>query len=184
MSTALHLSVNACIPPRPFPYQGDATPSEAVLTYADVFKKKEALKCEMRLRKREVVPKDLPLTFACFPLSLFSPPTKGDATPDAAVRTYADVIKEEALKREKEETLRQIAKKKAEEAERKAAELSSAPTKAQGAAAAPAAPPAAPAAAAAAGVAPGGAAAAGSKRRNRWDVAGGGGAGAAEAEAK
>ncbi|CAI5475130.1 unnamed protein product [Closterium sp. Yama58-4] len=56
----------------------------------------------------------------------------GDATPDAAVRTYADVIKEEALKREKEETLRQIAKKKAEEAERKAAELSSAPTKAQG----------------------------------------------------
>ncbi|CAI7840368.1 unnamed protein product, partial [Closterium sp. NIES-54] len=108
----------------------------------------------------------------------------GDATPDAAVRTYADVIKEEALKREKEETLRQIAKKKAEEAERKAAELSSAPTKAQGAAAAPAAPPAAPAAAAAAGVAPGGAAAAGSKRRNRWDVAGGGGAGAAEAEAK
>ncbi|CAI5509262.1 unnamed protein product [Closterium sp. Naga37s-1] len=108
----------------------------------------------------------------------------GDATPDAAVRTYTDVLKEEALKREKEETLRQIAKKKAEDVERKADDLSSAPTKAQGAAAAPAAPPAAPAAAAAAGVAPGGAAAAGSKRRNRWDVAGGGGAGAAEAEAK
>ncbi|CAI5501633.1 unnamed protein product [Closterium sp. Naga37s-1] len=106
----------------------------------------------------------------------------GDATPDAAVRTYADVIKEEALKREKEETLRQIAKKKAEEAERKAAELSSAPTKAQGAAAAPPAPAAPSAAAAAAAGAA--AAAAGSKRRNRWDVAGGGGPGAAEAEAK
>ncbi|CAI6003694.1 unnamed protein product [Closterium sp. NIES-64] len=105
----------------------------------------------------------------------------GDATPDAAVRTYADVIKEEALKREKEETLRQIAKKKAEEAERKAAELSSAPTKAQGAAAAPAAAAAAPAAAAPSAAA---AAAAGSKRRNRWDVAGGGGPGAAEVEAK
>ncbi|CAI5987656.1 unnamed protein product, partial [Closterium sp. NIES-65] len=104
----------------------------------------------------------------------------GDATPDAAVRTYADVIKEEALKREKEETLRQIAKKKAEEAERKAAELSSAPIKAQGAAAAPAAAAAAPAAAAPSAAA----AAAGSKRRNRWDVAGGGGPGAAEVEAK
>ncbi|CAI5974420.1 unnamed protein product, partial [Closterium sp. NIES-64] len=96
----------------------------------------------------------------------------GDATPDAAVRTYADVIKEEALKREKEETLRQIAKKKAEEAERKAAELSSAPIKAQGAAAAPAAAAAAPAAAAPSAAA----AAAGSKRRNRkpkaadWDA--------------
>eukprot|EP01018_Ginkgo_biloba_P035221 Gb_14294 [translate_table: standard] len=43
----------------------------------------------------------------------------GDKTPDAAVRTYADVMREEALKREKEETLRLIAKKHQEEAEKK-----------------------------------------------------------------
>ncbi|GLJ38157.1 hypothetical protein SUGI_0776830 [Cryptomeria japonica] len=35
----------------------------------------------------------------------------GDKTPNAAVRTYADVMCEEAMKREKEETLRLIAKK-------------------------------------------------------------------------
>ncbi|XP_059065494.1 uncharacterized protein LOC131032362 [Cryptomeria japonica] len=42
----------------------------------------------------------------------------GDKTPDTAVRTYADVMREEALKREKEETLRLIAKKHQEEKEK------------------------------------------------------------------
>eukprot|EP01018_Ginkgo_biloba_P035429 Gb_20157 [translate_table: standard] len=46
----------------------------------------------------------------------------GDKTPDAAVRTYADVMREEAFKREKEETLRLIAKKHQEEAEQKSKE--------------------------------------------------------------
>ncbi|KAK4766344.1 hypothetical protein SAY87_007986 [Trapa incisa] len=41
----------------------------------------------------------------------------GDKTPDVSVRSYADVMREEALKREKEETLRAIAKKKKEEEE-------------------------------------------------------------------
>ena len=80
----------------------------------------------------------------------------GDKTPDARVRTYADVMKEETLKRDKEETLRLIAKKKQEEAEKKAAEESTAPTKAQLAAAATDLD------------------AAGAKRRNRWDQSGGG----------
>ncbi|KAJ7543289.1 hypothetical protein O6H91_09G031900 [Diphasiastrum complanatum] len=75
----------------------------------------------------------------------------GDKTPDAAVRTYADVMREEKLKRDKEDTLRLIAKKHQEDTERKAKEESTAPTKAQ----------IAPAPAPAAG--------AGSKRRNRWD---------------
>lgn len=44
----------------------------------------------------------------------------GDKTPDVSVRTYADVMREEALKREKEELLRKIADKKKEEEERKA----------------------------------------------------------------
>lgn len=43
----------------------------------------------------------------------------GDKTPDVNVRTYADVMREEALKREKEETLRLISKKKKEEEEQK-----------------------------------------------------------------
>ncbi|XP_021718316.1 splicing factor 3B subunit 1-like [Chenopodium quinoa] len=43
----------------------------------------------------------------------------GDKTPDVGVRTYADVMREEALRREKEETLRLIAKKKKEEEEQK-----------------------------------------------------------------
>lgn len=43
---------------------------------------------------------------------------QGDKTPDASVRTYADVMREEALKREKEETLRLIAKKRKEEEEK------------------------------------------------------------------
>ncbi|KAI4342288.1 hypothetical protein MLD38_026928 [Melastoma candidum] len=38
-----------------------------------------------------------------------------DKTPDVSVRTYADIMREEALKREKENTLRAIPKKKKEE---------------------------------------------------------------------
>lgn len=41
----------------------------------------------------------------------------GEKTPDPTVRTYADVMREEALKREKEETLKAISKKKKEEEE-------------------------------------------------------------------
>ncbi|CAK8563927.1 unnamed protein product [Lathyrus sativus] len=41
----------------------------------------------------------------------------GEKTPDPSVRTYADIMREEALKREKEETLRAISKKKKEEEE-------------------------------------------------------------------
>ncbi len=62
----------------------------------------------------------------------------GDATPDERVRTYADVMKEEQGRRAKEETLKLIAKKKEEEAERKSHEESLAPTKAQQAAIKPA----------------------------------------------
>ncbi|KAG0585203.1 hypothetical protein M758_3G267000 [Ceratodon purpureus] len=84
----------------------------------------------------------------------------GDATPDERVRTYADVMKEEKLRRDREETLKAIAKKKEEEAERRSHEESLVPTKAQQASVkAPPAP--APAATAAP--------AAGTKRRNRWD---------------
>ncbi|KMZ65686.1 Splicing factor 3B subunit [Zostera marina] len=43
------------------------------------------------------------------------PFASGEKTPDASVRTYADVMKEQALDREKEETLRAISKKKEEE---------------------------------------------------------------------
>lgn len=46
----------------------------------------------------------------------------GDKTPDVSMRTYSDVMKEEYLKRQKEETLREIAKKKKEEEEKKASE--------------------------------------------------------------
>ncbi|KAL8139367.1 hypothetical protein V2J09_005388 [Rumex salicifolius] len=67
----------------------------------------------------------------------------GDQTPDVNVRTYSEVMREEALKREKEDTLRAIAKKKKEEEENK--------KEAKESGAAPAAQPAA------------------SKRRNRWD---------------
>ncbi|KAJ7233301.1 hypothetical protein O6H91_16G028400 [Diphasiastrum complanatum] len=79
----------------------------------------------------------------------------GDKTPDAAVRTYADIMREEKLKRDKEDTLRLISKKHQEESERKAKEESTAPTKAQ--VAAPPAPSASASASASA------------KRRNRWD---------------
>ncbi|GBG61498.1 hypothetical protein CBR_g21841 [Chara braunii] len=43
----------------------------------------------------------------------------GDKTPDASLRTYADVMREEAVRRGKEETLRLIAKKKQEEEEKR-----------------------------------------------------------------
>ncbi|KAF8044177.1 hypothetical protein BT93_A2224 [Corymbia citriodora subsp. variegata] len=66
----------------------------------------------------------------------------GDKTPDVSVRTYGDVMREEALKRETEETLRAIAKKKKEEEE-----------------------------AAKAGVVKETEAAPAQKRRNRWDQA-------------
>ncbi|MCL7050451.1 hypothetical protein MKW94_012212 [Papaver nudicaule] len=39
----------------------------------------------------------------------------GDKTPDPSVRTYGEIMREEALKREREETLREISKKKKEE---------------------------------------------------------------------
>ncbi|KAD5508895.1 hypothetical protein E3N88_16598 [Mikania micrantha] len=45
----------------------------------------------------------------------------GDKTPKPETRTYADVMREAALKREKEETLKAIARKKKEEEENKAA---------------------------------------------------------------
>ncbi|XXG52688.1 hypothetical protein AAC387_Pa03g0947 [Persea americana] len=48
-----------------------------------------------------------------------------DKTPDPSARTYADVMKEEALKRQKEELLREIGKKKKEEEEKKASEKDS-----------------------------------------------------------
>lgn len=80
----------------------------------------------------------------------------GDKTPDVSVRTYADVMREEALKREKEETLRAIAKKKKEEEE--AAKAGGAPKETE----------AAPA----------------QKRRNRWDQSQDDGGGAAAKKAK
>lgn len=43
------------------------------------------------------------------------PFASGEKTPDPSVRTYADVMREEALKRQKEELLKEIAKKKEEE---------------------------------------------------------------------
>ncbi|MQL80588.1 hypothetical protein Taro_013023 [Colocasia esculenta] len=49
------------------------------------------------------------------------PFTSGEATPDPSVRTYADVMREQALARQKEETLREIAKKKEEEKSKAAA---------------------------------------------------------------
>ncbi|XP_015893476.3 uncharacterized protein LOC107427607 [Ziziphus jujuba] len=68
----------------------------------------------------------------------------GEKTPDPSMRTYADVMKEESLRREKEETLKLIAQKKKEEEEAaKAGKVDSG-----GAAVAPVAT---------------------QKRRNRWD---------------
>lgn len=69
----------------------------------------------------------------------------GDKTPDARVRSYADIMREAQLQREKENTLQNIADKNKAEME---------------AAAAAGVPPAAAAPVAAA---------VGAKRRNRWD---------------
>lgn len=69
----------------------------------------------------------------------------GDKTPDVSVRTYADVMKEEAHKREREEVRRAIEKKMKEKEENKAAEKEKEPP-----------PPAAAGQPA-------------QKRRNRWD---------------
>jgi hypothetical protein len=69
------------------------------------------------------------------------------------VRTYADVMREQQLNREREQTIRNIQDKKKEEAELLASEIDR-PTKASGLAP-PTAAPAAPTS--------------GQKRRNRWD---------------
>mmetsp|Transcript_33913 Transcript_33913/g.75203 ORF Transcript_33913/g.75203 Transcript_33913/m.75203 type:complete len:1276 (-) Transcript_33913:815-4642(-) len=74
----------------------------------------------------------------------------GDKTPDARVRTYADVMREQQLQREMDNTMRNIAEKKKLEAQQAAA----------GAAAD---------AAAAAATAAVPSSAVGEKRRNRWD---------------
>jgi splicing factor 3B subunit 1 len=79
----------------------------------------------------------------------------GEATPDPAVRTYADVMCDAALQKKKEDLLREIAKKKKEEEERKAA----------------AAVPEQPAATT-------------TKRRNRWDQSQEGDAAAGAKKAK
>lgn len=76
--------------------------------------------------------------------------TTGDQTPDARVRTYADIMKEAQLRRELDNTMVNITDKKKREVEEAAARGAALP--------APAAP-AAPAAAAPSG----------EKRRNRWD---------------
>lgn len=89
----------------------------------------------------------------------------GDRTPDARTRTYADTMKEAALARERDNTLRNIADKKRLEQEQASADLDR-PTKASAPSfAAPAPVAAAPAPSKAA---------AGEKRRNRWDQASGG----------
>lgn len=76
--------------------------------------------------------------------------TTGDKTPDARVRTYADIMKEQQLQRELDNTMVNIAEKKKKEAEAAAAAAVSAAASLMPAPAAPAA-------------------AAGEKRRNRWD---------------
>jgi splicing factor 3B subunit 1 len=76
----------------------------------------------------------------------------GDKTPDARVRTYGDVMREAALARERDNTLRNIEAKKKAEAE--AAEAAAA----------------AGGGTAAAAVGGDAAEAAGAKRRNRWDA--------------
>ena len=74
----------------------------------------------------------------------------GDKTPDASVRTYADVMREQQLARERDNTLKNIADKRREEEEEAAMDRDK-PTKASGLAVpappAPAAPAAQPAAA-------------------------------------
>jgi splicing factor 3B subunit 1 len=46
----------------------------------------------------------------------------GETTPDPSVRTYADVMRDAALKKKKEDLLREIAKKKKEEEEEREGE--------------------------------------------------------------
>eukprot|EP00955_Chlamydomonas_euryale_P070148 360672-Chlamydomonas_euryale.AAC.18 len=70
----------------------------------------------------------------------------GDQTPDGRVRTYADIMREQQLQREMDNTMANIAAKKKKEAEQAAA-----------------------AEAAGFGAPPAPAPAVGSKRRNRWD---------------
>jgi splicing factor 3B subunit 1 len=77
----------------------------------------------------------------------------GDKTPDARVRSYADIMKEQQLQREMDNTMRNIAEKKRKEAE---AAMQNGATANGSAAAAPAAP---------AVTAPP------EKRRKRWDSA-------------
>ena len=72
----------------------------------------------------------------------------GDKTPDARVRSYADIMKEQQLQRETENTMRNISDKKKLEAEAASAMASSAQQTVAAAAAA---------------------AAVGDKRRKRWD---------------
>ncbi|CAL4890054.1 unnamed protein product [Urochloa decumbens] len=71
------------------------------------------------------------------------PFASGEATPDPSVRTYADVMRDAALAKKKEDLLREIAKKKKEDEEKEKEKKAAAPEQ--------------PAAAAA------------TKRRNRWD---------------
>ncbi len=87
----------------------------------------------------------------------------GDRTPDARTRTYADTMKEAALARERDNTMRNIADKQRQEQEQLPADLDR-PTKASASFVAPAPAPVVPSAAKAA---------AGDKRRNRWDQASG-----------
>lgn len=72
----------------------------------------------------------------------------GDKTPDARVRTYADIMREQQLQRETDNTMRNIVEKKRMEAEAAAAGVALPASTAAPTAAAPA----------------------DSKRRNRWDT--------------
>ena len=99
----------------------------------------------------------------------FAAPQGGNdagAANDAGTSTYADRMKEAALDRERDNTMRQIAQKKREEAERAAADARR--LAAAGGGAIDAADAAAPVAAAAALAEPEPAA---KRRRNRWDSA-------------
>lgn len=80
----------------------------------------------------------------------------GDQTPDASVRTYADVMREQQLARERDNTLQNIRDKQKREEEEANAALDAVPTKASGIQLPP--PPSQQAA--------------GEKRRNRWDQSG------------
>lgn len=76
----------------------------------------------------------------------------GDKTPDARVRSYADIMREQQLQREMDNTMRNIAEKKRKEAEEQAA-LGQAPA-AAAATAGPSQPAAGPP----------------EKKRRRWDA--------------